>query len=283
MKLIKLFPLFIASAALLLAQDRKNPTSKIYVADVDGEAVIDSGTTIDDLTKKSVYNAEGTVIETKDRATNSMVFSNGTGVFFEPDTRLEIKTFAQEPFIPDRTDMDTEPSVSDTQAFIPRGTIGLCTSKLVAGSDMTYKTQFSSIHIRGGKFVIQSNISNTVISDIDGNCTVNLGNEIKGGHPLIGGQQAIITKSEATIQDIPLEQRKNLDTLVYKACQGRQSVYFEIKGERNAPPAPGYTDRASAFSDMTAQMESYNQEIVVVPVVPVQLPIQYDPSPDRIK
>ena len=133
------------AAALLLASHswadaKKNPTSKFYVADVDGDAEIDTGDRVDDLTKSSVYNAEGTVVETKPNATNAMVFSNGTGIFFDQDTRVEVKQFDQEPFVPNRTDMDTEPSVSQTQAYVPRGTVGICTSQLVAGSSMNYQT-----------------------------------------------------------------------------------------------------------------------------------------------
>src|SRR5665213_3370383 len=110
--------LFLAAGlvlpALLSAAPKKNPTSKFYVADVDGEAQIDTGDRVDDLNKKSVYNAEGTVIETKPKASNAMVFSNGTGIFFDEDTRVEVKHFEQEPFVPNRTDMDTEPSISQT-------------------------------------------------------------------------------------------------------------------------------------------------------------------------
>ena len=97
-----------------------------------------------------------------------MVFSNGTGIFFDEDTRVEVKRFDQEPFVPNRTDMDAEPSVSQTQAYVPRGTVGLCTSKLVAGSNMTYRTQLGAVNIRGGKVVIQNTSGKTVISMLDG-------------------------------------------------------------------------------------------------------------------
>src|ERR1700690_4174280 len=69
------------------AADKKNPTSKVYFADVSVEAQIDTGETVQDVAKRSVYNAEGTVIETKkaekdeDKAKiySTMVYSNGTG------------------------------------------------------------------------------------------------------------------------------------------------------------------------------------------------------------
>src|SRR5690606_1901409 len=114
---------------------------------------IDTGETIDPLTKRSVYTAQGTVIETKSNASNSMVFSNGTGVYFDPETRLEVRKFVQEPFTPNRRDMEIEPSISNTQNFLPRGTVGICTSKLVAGSTMRYNTPHANIRIKGRKVV----------------------------------------------------------------------------------------------------------------------------------
>ena len=92
----------VTAAALLpalakAAQNSKNPTSKFYVADVEGDAQIDTGEKVDDLNKQSVYNAQGTVIETKANSVNAMVFSNGTGIFFDSDTRVEMKRFEQEP------------------------------------------------------------------------------------------------------------------------------------------------------------------------------------------
>jgi len=87
--------LFVATVAH--AQSRKkSPTSKLYVADTVGDSQIDTGTEIDDLTKKSVYNAEGTTIETKVNSNASIVLSNGTGLYFDVDTRVQIKAFEQE-------------------------------------------------------------------------------------------------------------------------------------------------------------------------------------------
>lgn len=55
---------------------------------------------------------------------------------FDPDMRLEIQKFVQEPLTPNRSDMEVEPSIFNTSNFMPRGSVGLCTSKMVAGSTM---------------------------------------------------------------------------------------------------------------------------------------------------
>ncbi len=237
-----LLRIFVCLAAAVLwpaltkgAAGSHNPTSKFYVADVEGDAQIDTGTKVDDLNKQSVYNAQGTVIETKANSVNAMVFSNGTGIFFDSDTRVEMKRFEQEPFVPNRTDMDTEPSVSQTQAYVPRGTVGLCTSNLVAGSTMTYRTGNASVNIRGGKVVIQNENGVTRISMLDGDSTVMAGNVNTGGHTLRGGQQAVITNGApgtpptVKIQSIPGGERSKLEGRVTMACTAKKTVYFEVR------------------------------------------------------
>jgi hypothetical protein len=222
------------------AQGKKaNPTSKFYVADVDGDAEIDTGSKVDELNKQSVYNAQGTVIETKANSANAMVFSNGTGAFFDSDTRLEVKQFEQEPFVPNRIDMDVEPSVSQTQAYLPRGTVGLCTSKLVAGSSMSYSTTNASINIRGGKVVIQNDGGTTTVSMIEGDGSVRAGNVDMGGQTLHDGQQAVIktgppgTPPQIKIQNIPSNQKDQLSAKVTMACNAKKTVYFQVKTVAN--------------------------------------------------
>lgn len=211
---------------------RKNPTSKLYVADVEGISSINTGDKIEDLTKKTVHDAEGVILETTPESNNAIVLSNGTGIAFDPDTRLEMKRFLQEPFSPNRTDLEVEPSVSQTTAFVPRGTVGLCTSKMVAGSTMNYNTRHANISIRGRKAVIETTDNETIVSLLEGDVTVR-GDLMAGGQSLKPGQQAIITRnsnSEAPvikIQDIPPADMNRLSAKVTQACMARKTVYFE--------------------------------------------------------
>lgn len=217
---------------------RKNPTSKLYVADLEGIASINTGDKIEDLTKKSVYSAEGVVLETEPDAINSVVLSNGTGIAFDPDTRLEMRRFLQEPFSPNRSDLEVEPSVSQTSAFLPRGSIGLCTSKLVAGSTMNYSTHQASIAIRGRKVVIETTDTETTVSLVEGDVTVR-GEMMAGGQSLKPGQQAIITRPSNSeppvivVQQIPPADVKRIEAKVAMACMARQTVYFEVAERRD--------------------------------------------------
>jgi hypothetical protein len=230
----------LTSASMAFAADskRENPTSKVYVADVEGISSVTIGDKIEDLTKKSVYTAEGTVLETAPESTSAVVLSNGTGIAFDPDTRLEIQRFLQEPFPPDRTDMEVEPSVSQTAAFLPRGTVGLCTSKLVAGSTMTYSTRHGSVAIRGRKVVIETNDKETIVSLVEGDVTVR-GDLTTGGQTLKPGQQAIITRDSnidpptITIRPIPKNDVKRLGEKVAVACMARKTVHFDVASRSN--------------------------------------------------
>ena len=223
---------------------KKNPASKMFVSDVSGEAQIDTGDNIQDLNKRSVYNAEGTIIETKkaDKETDkakvysTAVYSNGTGAFYDHDTRVEMKKFVQEPFTPNRADMEVEPSISQTQAFVAHGTVGLCTSKMVAGSTMTYNTPHGGVNIRGRKVVIESNDDETTISMLEGDSTVKGGTaDAGGGHTLHSGERATIRKGAAgqpnivMVSRIPPSEAAKLDDKVAMACMAKKTVYFEVK------------------------------------------------------
>ncbi len=269
-----------ASASLAHAQSKKkSPTSKFFVADLNGEAQVDTGDRIDDLEKKSVYNAQGTIIQTKEKSNYAMVYSNGTGIYFDPSTRVHVKKFEQEPFKPNRTDMETEPSISQTQAVVDTGTVGLCTSKLVAGSNMNYQTPFGTLNMRGRKAVIEVKDDTTTFSMVEGDSSIRSGELDMGGHTVHEGEQAIVKKgvdgqpNQVTIQDIPKDQKQRIQDKVTQACLARKTVYFEVGVKR----PDGTYGPATAFDS-----DSTDQEIVAVPVVPASLPTQFTISASNI-
>lgn len=310
------------------AAKRKNPSSKLYVSDVAGAAQIETDDNIQDLNKRSVYHAEGTKIETKrqddksvaGKAFSTIVYSNGTGAYFDADTKVEVTKFSQEPFTPNRSDMDTEPSISQTQAFVSRGVVGLCTSKLVAGSSMSYQTSHGSINIRGRKVVIQATDRETKISMLDGESTVRGGQADFGGQVLKEGQQAIIRAArpgqpaEVVVQNIPPSETAALDEKVAMACMAKKSVYFNVTeravtnsgdaaGEANVSGADAGGGNAlasgsdnsgaanaglvSAFdgpasNTSPAFQPTIVQEIQVVQVVPQNLPVEFTTSAARL-
>ncbi len=265
---------------------KKKVTSKIFIAEVTGEAQIDTGVTIDDLTQRSVYTAEGTVIETKINSTNALVFSNGTGIYFEPDTRLEIRQFSQEPFSPNRRDMEVEPSISTTRNFLPRGTVGICTSKMVAGSSMNYATPNANIRIRARKVVIQANDEGTMVSSLEGEVTVQAGDRDAGGQTIQQGQQAFIPSNgdPMVISDIEPQQMAGLDDKVTSACMARKKVYFDATDTEvssiGGGDETGEVGSEAEGEEITAfdEADGGEIEVVAIPTTPAEIPPQFTVS-----
>lgn len=222
---------FVFASSIALAQN-KNPTSKLYIADLEGQSEIDTGERIEDIRAKSVHNAQGTVIETMADSNNSMVFSNGTGVFLDPDTRMEVRRFVQEPFTPNRTDLEVEPSISQTYGYIPRGRVGICAPKMVAGSSMTYATPHAAASIRGKKVVVQAGDFETTISSVEGEVTITGDGTGSSGQTIKDGEQAVIRRLPGQapvieIGPIPDDQVETIQDKVTMACNARRTVYFD--------------------------------------------------------
>jgi len=264
----------ICVATVAHAQSRKNPTSKLYVADTVGDTQIDTGTEIDDLTKSSVYNAEGRIIETKANSNASIVLSNGTGLYFDVDTRAEIKTFEQEAFRPSRSDVEDEPSISNTRVYVDHGVIGVSTSKLVAGSTMICETSLATAFLRGRQAVVLARDNLTVISMVQGDATVQCGPlgrplEVKNGQQIIVRPGKTGEANLAVIQEIPDGGEDNargwLDQRVLTADAARKLVYFEVQARKGSDGDITLFDEAAA--------PDTNKEIVPVAVVPVNPPL----------
>ncbi|HEY8996053.1 MAG TPA: hypothetical protein VIM71_15410 [Lacunisphaera sp.] len=278
----------------------RGPVSKIYVAETKGETQIQNGDKIYTARQATAFDAPGTVIETKAEAHNAFVYSNGTGLFVDQSSRLEISRFIQEPFRTDHANqLNTryEPSVSQSNVFLSFGAIGICTSQLISGSSMLYRTPQASINIRGGRVVIESTPEGTTVDLLEGDLTVRSGEKDVGGQILRAGERAIIRRENAdvepvlTIQPIPRDALSADDRRVEMACNARKSVTFEII-ERKAQEGLDATGDETAVADGTAPAgatpdeaagaQADTQEIVAQPTVPSSPSNNIVISPDRL-
>lgn len=279
---------------------KKGPTSKIYLAEAVGDSQIQTGEKIYTARQATAFDAPGTVIETTANSHNAFVYSNGTGMFVDQNTRVEIDRFVQEPFRPNRSataDAPLEPSVSQSSVHVSRGAVGVCTSQLVSGSSMSYSTPQASVNIRGGKVSIETNGNETIIDLLDGDITVRGGNRDLGGQVLRPGDRATVRAAPAglpptiTISRIPPEALQASDERVSVACNAKKTVTFEVieKKAEEGLDAPAETTPADdtapaatpAEADSTAETDE-SQEIVAKPTVPSETPIKFAISPDRL-
>ena len=242
------------------------PTSKIYLSEAEGEsAIISKGVTYTAQQAKS-FEAPGTVIETKEKAHNAFVYSNGTGIYLEQNTRIQVDRFAQERFqpnSPNRTNPEIEPSVSHSHVVVNRGIVGICTNQLAAGTTMLYTTPLAAVEIRRGRLSIETTDAETIVDLLEGDITVHNGAQDKAGQILRPGDRAIIRAgangqpSTITIVETPKEFAQPLDERTNVACNAKKTVFFDAN-------------------------DAADQEVTANPAVPAQLPTNITVSPDRL-
>lgn len=303
-QLILCLATMLAVAAADLAQGQakihKGPASKIYLAEIKGDTQIQNSGRIYTARQALAFQAADSIIITKEDAHAVMVYSNRTGLFIDQDTRVEIRQFTQEPFLPERdqeTGLVREPSISQSQIQVPYGVIGICTSQLVAGSSMSYATPDARIVIRGGRLTIKSNAAGTTIDLLEGDITVYSRYQATEGQQLHAGERAFISAKASgliekiAISTIPQEELKVGDDYTTLACTAKKSVTFEMIQKKaqsglEDPSANAASTNdgaaAAATNDGAATDPNTAQEIVAKPTVPNQLPMNIVISPDRL-
>jgi hypothetical protein len=290
---------------------KKGPTSKIYLAESKGESSIINDEKVYTARQATAFDAPGSIIETKADSNNAFVYSNGTGMFVDQNTRVEIDRFVQEPFQPVRNqsaDAPVEPSISQSNIFVARGAVAVCTSQLVSGSSMNYGTPQAGVNIRSGKVSIQTEGNTTTIDLLDGDITVSGGRSV-GGQTMRPGERATIRPGPAgqppiiSINPIPQEVMQGLDERVSMACNARKAVTFEAIEQKaivglDGPAtevtvassgtngAPGGGDAAAGSpgnaGDAAGAEGDTEQVIVAKPTVPTSLPVNITVSADRL-
>lgn len=188
--------LFSASGGHAALTGRQNNLlGKFFVSSVEGEVMCISDGRIFNLKKGDTILARGTVIETKEDANVTLVFSNGTGVYTDENTRFEIEKFDQEFFAPNNN-LKVEPSNSSTLVGLSTGRVVISTPRLLSGTTMVYKTTHAAVGIRGEKILIEADEKQTHVAMIAGNATVNVRNPdgtfVSIGKRLTTGQEAFV-------------------------------------------------------------------------------------------
>ena len=283
---------FASPSALAQRQlgKKKGPVSKLYVAETKGQTEIQNGDKIYTIRQATAFDAPGTVIETKAESHDTLVYSNGTGLFVGENTRVEINHFSQEPFRANRNQLDSpyEPSVSQSDVFISRGAVGLCTNQLISGSAMLYSTPLAMINIRGGRLVIEAAATETIIDLLEGDLTVRHGPKDVSGQILRAGERATVRPAAGpgldpviTIEPIPRSALARDDDRTAMACNARKSVTFEAI-EKLADAGLEQAGTAGRPSEGEAAGAAALQEIVAKPTVPQNPPTNIVISPDRL-
>ncbi len=170
---------------------------KIYVAELAGGVSFTVGGSVSELKKGVTLPVQGARNETAPSAHVVYVYSNGTSLYIDEKTIIQIAKFVQMPF-PKGTDLTVnEPSISHTLGRITQGRIIITTNKLATGTTMLYMTPHSVVKIRGKEVVIEVYDRETHVLVIDGDVTVTPQGPSGQGMPqdLQTGQEAVINDS----------------------------------------------------------------------------------------
>jgi hypothetical protein len=275
---------------------KKGPTSKLFLAEAVGEGNITTEGKSHTAKQATAFDAPGTVIETGKDSHQAFVYSNGTGMLVDANTRVEVDRFVQEPFRPDREKSnEIEPSISQSDVFVSRGQVNICTSQLVSGSTMNYSTPNASVNIRGGKVAVSTDGNESTIYLLDGDITVRTGGRDTGGTLVRPGEKVTIRSGPpgrppvVTVAPIESNMMSVLDDKVGAACAAKKTVSFETiekKSEFGAEgePQQEVVGNGPAGTPQAAPSEDGTTEEVIVanPTTPSELPTNITVSPDRL-
>jgi len=243
----------------------KEPIGKIYFAETQGESDITANGVVSPAQQAKAFDAPGAVIATKAKSRSAFIYSNGTALVMDQNTRLKVDQFTQGRF-PDnasaRTDPEAEPSASQSKVTLTQGTVVVCTNQLAAGSTMVYTTPLATVTIRRGRVSIETTTEETIVDLLEGDASVRGTSQDQAGQPLRPGERAVIRVSASgqttlSILPTPAEMLPALDERAAVACNAKKTVFFDANDQAD-------------------------QEITPNPAVPAKLPANITVSPDRL-
>ena len=222
-----------AVSAQAQSVENKGPTGILYLAESSGRnRIIADGKSIDPAQATS-FDAPGASIETMQDAHQALVYSNGTGLYLDQNTRLKVDQFSQEDYTPLQSHSEVEPSASRSSLFMARGQIGICTGQMVSGSKMSYRTPHAQVNIRGGRVALSASDDATTVYLLEGDATLNPGGNGEGGILLRPGEMARIVPGlpgqppQITVSPIDANSLPSLDAMVGIACNAKKTVSFD--------------------------------------------------------
>lgn len=258
-------------AAPALAQS--SVAGKVFVAEITGGITFIRDGTVVELKKGTSLPIQGARIETALGASAIFVFSNGTSLFVDEKTIVEVLRFEQMPFPPGIDTTVVEPSVSNTLVRVTRGRVIITTNNLATGTSMVYRTPETQVRVRGKEIVIEVAGMTTTVTVVHGDATVNVPDPGPAdvGQVLHDGQTAVVTNtsgaplSAGAIQVAALDPRlaNALAPLIASAERAQRIVLFE--------------------SVTSGEGANATTEIQARPVVPANPPVDLTVSPSTLR
>lgn len=247
--------LLVQAASLPSATGMGLLTGKLYVAEISGVVTAYSDGVIVKAEQTNAFNALGLMIRTGKNSWQASVFSNGTGIFIDNSTHIEVLRFAQERFAPNRMDLTLEPSVSASDIFVSGGLLGACTSRLLSGSSVRFSTRQAVATVtKYARMAVRAEDHQSGFYLLEGDCAVSPRNGTDLGHRVMLQPGEMVTFREGEdaglIEPISPKRLAELEGRVSLAFRARMAVMF---------------DESTAAGVDTPVLKAY-------PIVPANLP-----------
>ena len=148
----------------------------VMITRVEGKVRVERTSSEDPLTKEQIQNGsyiyQDHSLITGDNGSVTLLFSNGTITDLEPNSKLVIKKFTQDPFdlkIDKLSELKREPSNSQTDMNLEYGNLVFNVKKLNRGSYMNITSPLGNASIKGttGKYSVQVDESGKATGGID--------------------------------------------------------------------------------------------------------------------
>ncbi len=269
---------------------KKGATGKVFLAEVKGDAQIRTRDRVHTARQATAFDAPGTIFETEPDSHLAFVLSNGTGIYLDANTRMEIEKLDQSGFNTRGTSTENEPSISTTSIMLAQGFMGASTSQMSSGSTMVFNTPHGSVNVRGRNVALQAHDDYTVVYLMEGDVTVRTKGLNFISQVMRPGEQATIYPGpppSIVITPIPEAKKQDLLRVLQIASASRKTVTFETIASKSLTStgggdATGTTGGPATGSDQ-GPAAGFDQdgepEIVARPSVPVQVPHNITVSP----
>ncbi len=246
---------------------------KVFVAELGGGITYRLAGKSYQLEKGQSLAIQGAHIESAAAAYLVLVYSNGTTIYIDQNTILDVNKFVQEPFPAGVDTTVIEPSVSNTLGRVTKGRVVITTNRLATGTTMLYLTPDAEVRIRGNQVVVEVGEKATTVSVLTGDVTVIPTPAAAGavGQVLHDGQMAVISHAGAgpaaagsvQILTLDLSQRNALGPMLAASERAQKIVVFE--------------------SVTTGEGANASTEIQARAVVPASPPVELTVSPSTLR
>ncbi len=181
----------------------------------------------------------GTTLQTGTDSTLFLVLSNGVAISLGPNTELSIERYTQEPFPPKKESQQYEPSESDLQLNLSKGSLCFAFEHLSPVSQARIQTPNGELRIHSGNSILVVDQNQTEINMFSGTATFYYPNS--SGRAFISDSQSIVINSASAALAKPAASKaiEEVDKHWHKIAEATDYARTRIlfKGSQNGTSA----------------------------------------------